>query len=410
MIARFSLYGFLKNLQFHEPFLILYFLQLGLSFFQIGLLISFRSVCINIMEVPSGALADMYGRKSSMVFSLSSYIVSFVLFTAAAGQALLYPAMFFFSIGEAFRTGTHKAMIFDWLKRSGRTGEKVRVYGYTRSWSKIGSAVSVIASALIVIITEQYRWVFILTVVPFIAGIWNILCYPSYLNNRAGSGVIDIQAVYSHLVTTLKAMMHDRKVKKLIIQGMGFEGVFDVVETYLQPVIRTQVAVLAGFLVFSEKESTAIGIGIVYFIIHNISAFSSRKSYRFLKLIKSEAGALNALVLTGTVIIIVSSIGMKFNIYAISIVSIVLLFVLQNLWRPILISGYDDSSTGNVQATVLSIESQAKSLGIFILAPLAGLAADTWGIFSAFFLLAIIMVTVYIFSVLYGTSKSPANS
>ena len=36
-----------------------------------------------------------------------------------------------------FRGGTHKAMILDWLRAQGRESERTRVYGFTRSWSKI---------------------------------------------------------------------------------------------------------------------------------------------------------------------------------------------------------------------------------------------------------------------------------
>ena len=79
MITRFSLYGFLKNLNFAEPFLILFYLSIGLNYLQIGILVSFLNICINIMEIPSGALADIYGRKNCILLSLTSYIISFFL-------------------------------------------------------------------------------------------------------------------------------------------------------------------------------------------------------------------------------------------------------------------------------------------------------------------------------------------
>ncbi len=140
MLFRFSLYWFLKNQQYYDPFLILAFREKGLSFFQIGLLIGFREVCINVFEIPSGAVADIYGRRHSMILSMIAYIVSFAVFAVSGSLWLLIPAMFFFALGEAFRTGTHKAMIFEWLRSQNRTNEKTKVYGYTRSWSKIGSA------------------------------------------------------------------------------------------------------------------------------------------------------------------------------------------------------------------------------------------------------------------------------
>ena len=80
MLFRFSLYGILKNQRYYDPFLILAFREKGLSFLQIGILIGFREVVTNLFEVPSGAVADLYGRRRSMIFSFSAYIASFVTF------------------------------------------------------------------------------------------------------------------------------------------------------------------------------------------------------------------------------------------------------------------------------------------------------------------------------------------
>ena len=40
-----------------------------------------------------------------------------------------------------------KAMIFTWLRAQGREKDKAAVYGYTRSWSKRGSAVGALLGA-----------------------------------------------------------------------------------------------------------------------------------------------------------------------------------------------------------------------------------------------------------------------
>ena len=145
MIFRFSLYGFLKNQRYFEAFLFLALLDKGLDFFQIGLLVGLRSLAVNLLEIPSGAIADVFGRRRSMILSLSAYIGGFVVLGAAGQVVVLGAGMVLLALGDSFRSGTHKAMIFTWLSRRGRTGDRVKVYGYTRSWSKFGSAVSVIA-------------------------------------------------------------------------------------------------------------------------------------------------------------------------------------------------------------------------------------------------------------------------
>ena len=100
MLFRFSLYGFLKNQRYFEPFLVLIFLEKGLSFFSIGLLIGFREVAVNLLEIPSGAAADLAGRRGVMILSFCAYIASFIAFGLAENMPLLLLAMFLFAIGE----------------------------------------------------------------------------------------------------------------------------------------------------------------------------------------------------------------------------------------------------------------------------------------------------------------------
>ena len=116
MLFRFCLYGFLKNQQYYDLFMMLAFLEKGLSFLTIGVLFGFREVCINLMEIPTGAIADVLGRRRAMIASFVAYIAAFAIFGLSERAWPLFPAMLAFAVGEAFRTGTHKAIIFDWLK------------------------------------------------------------------------------------------------------------------------------------------------------------------------------------------------------------------------------------------------------------------------------------------------------
>ncbi len=142
LLWRFSLYGFLKNQQYYEPFFFLVLQGKGLSFFLIGLLFSFREICVNVMGIPAGFLADLYGRRRALVLCFGAYILAFLGFALTRGLPCLFLSMFAFAVGESFRSGTHKAMIFHHLRLTGREAEKAIVYGITRSWSKTGSAVS----------------------------------------------------------------------------------------------------------------------------------------------------------------------------------------------------------------------------------------------------------------------------
>ena len=77
---KFCSYGFLKNLRFFDAFFILFLVEKGMTFTQIGILYAVREISINVFEIPSGIVADTYGRINSLTGSFFAYIVSFLVF------------------------------------------------------------------------------------------------------------------------------------------------------------------------------------------------------------------------------------------------------------------------------------------------------------------------------------------
>lgn len=377
MLFRFSLYGFLKNQQYYEPFLLLVLLEKGLSFTQIGLLIGFREICINVMEIPTGAIADVAGRRRSMILSFLAYIASFLIFAFAQPIWTLLAAMLLFSLGEAFRTGTHKAIIFDWLNREGRADEKTRVYGYTRSWSKIGSAVSAVIAAGLVFATGRFSSVFVYCTIPYALGIINFMGYPSYLDGPA-DGKASIAGVLRTLYDSFGQCVKSASLRRLLTESMCFEGTFKVCKDYLQTIIRSAalvipLSVLAGY---SDAQRTAVLAAPIFLVLYLLGSWASRHAH----VLADRAGGEDrgaawlwwAYLAMFAVIAGASSLGVP----SAAIPAFVALALVENFWRPILVSRFADHADPARQATVLSIESQGKSFVAAGMAPLLGLAVD----------------------------------
>ena len=147
---KFSAYGFLKNLRFFDAFFILFLIDQGLSYTQIGVLYAVREIAINLLEIPSGMMADAFGRRKALIISFLSYIASFLIFYFSNNFFLFLLAFILFGAGDAFRSGTHKGLIMDYLKQQGWSEQKIAYYGHTRSWSQRGSALSSIIAGLII--------------------------------------------------------------------------------------------------------------------------------------------------------------------------------------------------------------------------------------------------------------------
>jgi len=385
MLFRFSLYGFLKNQRYFEPFLVLVFLEKGMSYFEIGTLIAFREACVNLLGVPTGAIADTCGRRLSMILSFAAYIVSFVIFAYSAVPALLFLAMLFFAVGESFRDGTHKALIFAWLRLQNRLDERTKVYGFTRSWSLIGSAVSVVLSAVFVFTSDGYRYVFLFAIPPYILNIVNFFGYPKELDAHIEERA-SVRKVAAHLKEAFMQSVRKPDLRRLMFESMCFEGVFKAVKDYLQPVLKAAAATLfaAGGLTmipnvsrWSDTQRSAVLVGIIYFVLYLFSSFGSRKTHKFAERFGNEERASTALWATVALLYAMILLGGWFGLAAILIPAFVLIHVLQAVWRPLIISRFDKSSEERQAATILSIEGQAQGLATLACAPIIGLAIDS---------------------------------
>jgi len=378
MIFRFSLYGFLKNQRYFEPFLFLAFLEKGLDFTDIGILIAVRELTTNLLEIPSGAVADVISRRFSMILSFGAYIVAFTTLGYASDMNLLYLGMLFFGVGEAFRSGTHKAMIFAWLRSQDREDERVKIYGYTRSWSKYGSAVSVALAAPIVLFTDSYEWIFLAAIVPYALNIVNFLGYPQDLDEAAG--VVSMAEVVRHAGRTVSDSVRRPRLRRLFFESMGFDGVFAATKDYLQPILAALALTLAVSWVsledWSETQQAALLVGPVYIVLHLLSGVASRRSH----LVSDRAGSEDraARWLWGISVLVFAALTISgfTGLLVGAVVAFVALNVLHNLWRPVLISRFDTHGSAIQGASLLSVESQARRVATMIMAPILGYGVD----------------------------------
>lgn len=378
MLARFSLYGFLKNQRYFESFLVLAFLDRGLDFLAIGLLVGWRDLLVSLLEIPSGAVADVFGRRRTLALSMVAYAVSFSVLGLGRDVPVLGVGMALYAVGDSLRTGTHKAMIFSWLRAQGRTDERTRVYGRTRSWSKLGSAVGVVVGAAVVLGSGSYDLLFGLALVPYVAGVVNLLGYPASLEGERVEGASP-RAVARRLWASLRTAVGHPRVRELVAESMGMEGVIRATKDYLQPVLAAAaVAWLPAALLggVDAPQRSALLVGPVYMGLFLLSGVASRYAHVPGERLGSDETAARALWVTALALFAALLLGLALERWGLAVGAFVALQVLQNLWRPALVGRLDAYVPPEQGATVLSVESQAKSAASVVLAPALGWAVD----------------------------------
>ena len=393
MYFRFALYGFLKNLRFFEPFIVLIFLDKGLSYFAIGLLYSIRSMTENVLEIPSGVYADAFGRRRALIISFCAYLVSFVGFAFAEDFGGCAVAMGLFGLGEAFRSGTHKAIILAYLEQEGRLDERVSYYGRTRAASQLGSALNALLAAGVVLATAHYRYLFLAATVPYVLGLVNLLGYPRRLDAHLDADArVSLRERIQATIRDLAVALKDRGVVRTVVNVASFTAAFKASKDYLQPVLET---IALSFVVLSTAEDqTAVIIGVTYFGVHLLSSAASRSASAVGARLGGMAVSLNRLYLIGAVIMIAGGTAYHGSLAFAGAAALLIVYVVQNLRKPIGVAALSEQVQSRVTASALSAESQISALLQAIFAPVLGVVADRAGIGPALVVLGIAMLVI----------------
>lgn len=396
---KFCLYGFLKNLRFFDAFIVLIFLDDGLSYFKIGILYSIREIVIQIFEIPSGMLADAWGRRKAMLIALTSYLISFLFFFAANSFSLYLVAMLFFGFAEAFRSGTHKSMIVDYLNQNQLSKIKTQYYGSTRSWSQMGSSIASIVGAAIVLISGEYKYIFLITVIPYLLNLLLIWSYPKSLDNKSDKSM-QIPIFKSIKITFLDSFksFSNPKIIKILISSSTIIAFFKSLKDFVQPMISTlalNITVIFTITHVNAKQKEAILIGIFYSIIFVITSITSRYAYKIEQKFKNSANAANFVYVIAGTSILISGIMYNLEFETFAIILFLGLYISQNLRRPILVTYVSEKIPEKILATGLSLESQLKTMIIVIFSPIIGYIIDIYSLSTGIIFCGLIILLFY---------------
>ncbi|MBC8321747.1 MAG: MFS transporter [Bacteroidetes bacterium] len=390
---KFCFYGFFKNLRFFDAFLMLFFLGKGINFLEIGILYSAREITILIMEIPSGVISDALGRRKTLIISFFAYILSFIVFYFSQNYITLLAAMILFALADAFRTGVHKAMIFQYLKINNWSIYKIDYYGHTRSWSQTGSAISSLLAAIFVFYTERYDIIFIASIVPYMADMLLIYSYPKYLDGEivriSGEKVVQrFRLVIMAFSQTIKNMNFFRVMTNLSL----YTGYYKAVKDYIQPLLVLVALSMPFFAYLNNEKRIAITIGVIYFIIYLLTAVFSRYSGKFTNLFKHLSKPMNLTLTIGLSVGVLTGLSFHLGYYVWPIVGFIVIMMIENLRKPVGIGLVANISKDESMATTLSVTSQATSVLAAIIAPIIGWIADIYNPGIGIAIISIILI------------------
>lgn len=153
------------------PVIALYFQAHGLSIRDIFVLQVIFSVAIVAMEIPTGYLADVFGRKNSIVAGTAFAALGFFIYYLAGGFGGFVVAEIMLALSLSFISGANAALMYETLKRYGQESAFKKYQGRLLAAGNVSEAVAAICAGLV---AARYgletvfliQWIVLLAAVP----------------------------------------------------------------------------------------------------------------------------------------------------------------------------------------------------------------------------------------------------
>lgn len=154
-IPQFIAFRVFFNARFYYPVFTILFLDFGLTIEQFALLNTVWAVTIVLAEVPSGALADIIGRKRLLVTTAILMISELLLiaFVPLGNMNIVFWVFFgnriFSGLAEAMASGADEALAYDTLAEIGLADEWPKILDMQMRMQSIGFVISMTVGALV---------------------------------------------------------------------------------------------------------------------------------------------------------------------------------------------------------------------------------------------------------------------
>ena len=141
----------LFHARFYYPVIGVLFLDLGLTLEQYALLNVIWAVVIIVLEIPSGALADVIGRKRVVVVAAALMVAEMAVFAFAPRGAWMFWLLVLNRVlsgaAEACASGADEALAYDSLPEADRKTTWPRVLESLMRWKSAGFFVAMVSGA-----------------------------------------------------------------------------------------------------------------------------------------------------------------------------------------------------------------------------------------------------------------------
>lgn len=343
------------------PIVVLFYQDEGLTMGDVMALQAIFSVVIVVLEVPSGWVADVLGRRFSLLAGcvlgtagLAVYCVSHGFWQFLAAEAVM-------GLGASLVSGADSAMLYDSLAALDETEDYRRAEGRLLSMGNFSEAAAAIIGGLLAAISLRTPF-YVETVLMTLTIPGCLLMVEPPRSGPPGGGVTDLRALWA----VIRFAVVDTPALRAILALTAVMGSSTLtVVWFVQPWLRTAGLPLPAF-------------GLVWAVLNATVGLAA---------LRSDAVA-TRLGLHRTWAILLAAVTAGYAVMALSphlslLPALLLFYVPRGLGRPSHVDAINQLTPSDRRATVLSLASLGTRLIFSLAGPPIGWLSDTKGMPTA---------------------------
>ncbi len=325
-------------------------------------------IAATLGEVPTGMVADTFGRKTSLVVGAALMSVSIFAWAAAPTVPLIVLAYSGLAIGTTFLSGADDALFYESLQITGRTGDYTRLVGLVGATMLGATAIGSAASGLFA--SVELILPFLIAGFSLLAMLGVVLTFEEPHTETTSGGQVRIS--YRQILRESFAMMLARPALR-----------YPMLYLSLVPV-----AALIMETFFLQPQAVALGVPIAGIgVLVMATQLTDMAGSTSADKIAVRLGERRVLYIAPAIIVFSLVLLSVFQVL-ISLLFIAVISFVTAVMRPLVLNRIQSQVSDNVRATILSTQSLMATLLVTISEPILGFMADQSGLPAAYAALA----------------------
>ena len=348
------------------PIVVLFYQSNDMGMQEIFVLKAVYSIAIVAMEIPSGWMADVWGRKKTLILGSILGSGGFLLYSFSYGFWAFVVAEIILGIGHSFVSGADSAMLYDSLKAEKKSEKYIREEGKITSVGNFAEAIAGVFGGFLAAISLRTPFYFQFAV-----------------------AAIAIPAAFTMVEPKIHAIEQSYSIKRLIqnIKNTFVSNQNLRISILLSAITGTATLTFAWFVqpFFKAINLPVEMFGIFWTALNLTVGISSAFAYKVTDFLGRKWSILSVIILLSAGYFLS---GLVISYYGLAFLFI--FYLVRGIATPIFKNYINEYTGSEVRATMLSVRNFIIRIVFAGIGPLLGWITDNAGLNKAFLLAGIL--------------------